>query len=210
MINKVLIKYPINDSTLYCKKPRILFNLNNTKLTTIYIKLNNNNGVFNFISTKNPENFSAIAFKNNDNICFIPDYVCEGENIVSIRACIDGEFSNEQEIKFYYEKPTLAINNELEPITANNYKKLFIMTKETLKAYNRDIEELNNIILPVSNYNKIYMSYFSKLNDNLYNLNKWINDNYPGLNRIYNKKILSYAPISKEIYNSILQMIISI
>ena len=54
------------------------------------------------------------------------------------------------------------------------------------------------------------MSYFSKLNDNLYNLNKWINDNYPGLNRIYNKKILSYAPISKEIYNSILQMIISI
>lgn len=210
MTNRVLIKYPLNDSILYCNKPRILFNLNNTELATIYIKLNNDAGVFNFTSSKNPENFSSIAFKENDNICFIPDFISEGENIISIRACIDGEFGYEQEVKFYYTKPTLIINNNTELITANKYKKLFVMAKETLKAYGRDLEELNNIVLPVANFNKIYMRYFSKLNDNLYELNKWINENYPGLNRIYNKKILSYAPISKEIYNSILQMIISI
>lgn len=207
MLNQIKYIAPLNDSIIYCNKPRILFNLNNNKKCIVYITVKNDNGIFNYTSTRNPQNFSSIVFDKFSNITFIPDNIAIGENYITIRLYDNEDFNSDVSIVFIYKEPLIEINNKTTPITSSEYKKLWIMARDTLKAYGKDTSELDNIVLPVANYTKIYKSYFSRINNNLYDLNKWINDNYPGLNRIYTKEIIAYNNISKKIYNSILTMI---
>jgi hypothetical protein len=81
------------------------------------------------------------------------------------------------------------------------------MTNDTLKAYSKSEVVID---LPTANVSKIYKNYFSIINNNLYDLNKWINDNYPGLNRIYIKDIIGSVKITKKIYNNLLNFIIDL
>lgn len=206
-INKIKYFAPVEGSVIYCSSPRILFNINNKNTCIVYVTIKNDNGIFNYTSTRNPKNFSSITYSDFTNAVFIPDNIAPGENHVTIRAFDNEDFSEDVSVIFTYKDSLIEINNKTEIITSDKYKKLWTMTKNTLKAYNQDTDEIDNIVLPTANHTKIYKSYFSRINDNLYNLNKWINDNYPGLNRIYSKEIIAFNSISKKIYNSILTMI---
>lgn len=207
-LEPVTLVAPINDSILYCKAPRILFNLNDgTGNLIIYISLTNDNGIYNYTSTRNPELFSALAFKAYDKVTFTPKDVCVGENKISIRVYDNESFSSEQDFIFTYKECLLAINDDLEIISALKFKYLYIMTNDTLKAYSNDPLDMS---LPGSNATKIYRNYFSSVNKALYDLNKWINDTYPGLNRIYTKDIIGTVKITKKIYNNLLNLIIDL
>jgi hypothetical protein len=206
VLEPVTLVAPINNSTLYCKDARILFNLNDGNgLIIIYVTVSNNTGVFNYTSTRNPELFSAIAFKPFDKVSFVSQDICEGENVVSIRTYGDESFSSEKTFMFNYKESLLAVNEDTEAITAPKFKSLLLMTNDTLKAYNRTPIDMDN---PSSNESKIYKNYFSFINNSLYDLNNWININYPGLNRIRTKSLIGINAISKKIYNNLLNFII--
>ena len=207
MTKAILYRAPLNNSVLYCRKPRILFNINNEKNSIIYIKLKNSQGIFNYTSSKNPELFSAVSFNNNENIVFIPEDTVEGENYLYIRVLCEDEFSREYKTCYIYKKPLLNEMDNTIKITADIYKKIMQMTLETLKAYNWDTDKVDNIVSPVADKIKIYKSYFSRINDSLYDLNTWINENYPGLNRYYDKELIAFSPIKLKIYNSIIKLI---
>lgn len=197
---------PICNSTVYCKTPRILFKLNDGDgLLVIYITITNNKGIFNYTSTRNPELFSALAFKAYDNVAFYSNDIDVGENKVAIRIYDNNSFSHEESFVFNYQESPLAINNELELITAARIKLLIDMTNNTLKAYGRQTVDIN---IPISNESKIYRNYFSTLNNALYDLNDFINTNYHGLNRIKTKDIIGVIPIYKKIYTNILNYIL--
>jgi hypothetical protein len=207
-LEPVTLIAPINNSTLYCKNPRILFNLNDgNKLLIIYITLSNSKGIYTYTSTSNPDLFSALAFKPFDKVAFIPNDIAIGENKISIRTYEDGSFSSEQSFIFNYKECLLSIQNTTESISSQNFKYLLMMTNDTLKAYNKT---QINMVLPVSNQSKIYRSFFSTINNSLYDLSNWINDSYPGLNRIKSKDIIGLSLIYKKFYNNLLNFIIDL
>lgn len=208
VLEPVSLIAPINNSTVYCKNPRVLFNLNaGNDSIIIYITLTNANGVYNYTSTRNPDLFSAISFKAYDHVAFASNDICEGENFISIRAYDNEYFSSEQSFLFNYKEPLLAINNETELISATKFKHLLIMANDTLRAYNKTPIDMDN---PSSNESKIYRNYFSQINNNMYELSDWINVNYSGLNRIKTKNIIGIIKITKNIYNNLLNFIINL
>jgi hypothetical protein len=207
-LEPVTLVAPIDNSTLYCKSPRILFDLNDgVDNLIIYISLENDIGIYNYTSTRNPELFSALAFKAYDKVAFTPKDVCVGTNKITIRVYDNESFSSEQSFIFNYKEPLLAVNNDQTLINALHFKYLVIMTNDTLKAYSKSEVVID---LPTANVSKIYKNYFSIINNNLYDLKKWINDNYPGLNRIYIKDIIGSVKITKKIYNNLLNFIIDL
>lgn len=204
-LEPVTLVAPINNSTIYCKNPRILFNLNDgNDLLIIYITLTNDRGVFNYTSARNPELFSATAFNSFDKIVFTPSDVYIGINKVEIRVYDNNTFSSERSFVFNYKESLLAINEETESISVTKFRYLYTMTNDTLKAYNMDPIE---ITMPVSNESKILKNYFIAINNILYDLNKMINETYPGLNRTKIKDIISVTKITKKIYNNLLNFI---
>lgn len=206
-IDKPLITAPKHESIVYTKVPRILIDINNADndLLIAYVSLRNDKGIFNYTSSKNPELFSAISFKHNSSFCFIPKDVIEGENKISVRLYDNKNFSEETVIVFNYKEPLLnKVNVDDQLITASNYKLLVNMANETLKAYNKEILD---VTLPIANERKIYKNYFSEINNKMYDLNNWINENYPGLNRIRTKRLITNTIISRDIFNDLLSYI---
>ena len=206
-IDSATIVAPINNSTLYTEKPRILFktNYSDNELIIPYITIKNKNGIFVYTSTRNPDMFSCIVKKADSNFVFIPNNIAEGENQINIRL-YDGEyFSNETSIVFNYIPCLISAVNSETKITANLYKNLVTMTNHTLIAYNKDSL---SITIPLPNENKIYRRYFSEINNKLYDMNNWINENYPGLNRYREYKIINIDIIRSDMFNSLLQYIL--
>lgn len=195
---------PINNAILYTEKPRILFELvTEDYFSIIYIAIKNNNGIFVYTSSKNPELFSSINFSGRSKIVFTPEKLDLGNNTIIIYVYNNGEFSSQKEINIIYETPLLDLNQETEIISAEKYNKLLIMSNNTLEAYTKEKLKLEPVI---ANKTLILRKYFSKINDALFDLNNWINVNYPGLNRINEKQIIRKT-ISKNMYNNILNLI---
>lgn len=204
MLEKAAIIAPINNSILYSKEPRILFKTNNidSEFVIPYITLKNESGIFTFTSTRNPDMFNTVSIKGNSSIVFIPKNIIEGENEISIRLYDGKYFSEENVITYIYKIPTITIvpSNTIR-ITSSLYKELLTMTNNTLKAYDKDLLEIST---PISNESKIYKNYFSEINNKLYDLTNWINENYSGLNRYREKKIINIGLIKSSMLNDLL------
>lgn len=204
MLEKAAIIAPINNSILYSKEPRILFKTNNidSEFVIPYITLKNESGIFTFTSTRNPDMFNTVSIKGNSSIVFIPKNIIEGENEISIRLYDGKYFSEENVITYIYKIPTISIvpSNTIR-ITSSLYKELLTMTNNTLKAYGKDSLEIST---PISNESKIYKNYFSEINNKLYDLTNWINENYSGLNRYREKKIINIGLIKSSMLNDLL------
>lgn len=204
MLEKAAIIAPINNSILYSKEPRILFKTNNidSEFVIPYITLKNESGIFTFTSTRNPDMFNTVSIKGNSSIVFIPKNIIEGENEISIRLYDGKYFSEENVITYIYKIPTISIvHSNTIRITSSLYKELLTMTNNTLKAYDKDLLEIST---PISNKSKIYKNYFSEINNKLYDLTNWINENYSGLNRYREKKIINIGLIKSSMLNDLL------
>lgn len=208
MLEPVTLIAPINNSTIYSNNPRIIFNLNDGEGSLIiYITLSNSKGIFNYTSSRNSELFSKLAYNAFDNVTFISKDIVEGENKISIRVYDNIAFTSEKDFAFIYKESLLAINDEVEAITAAKYKYLLTMTNDTLTAYGKPIITID---LPIANESKLYKNYFNVINNSLYDLNNWININYPGLNKIKTKQLIGLSPFDKKTYNNILNLIVDI
>lgn len=210
MNKQLTIDYPVDESILYMKEPRILMTLPDDikkENAIIYITLDNESGVYNYTSIKNAKYFSAIAFKANRKIAFYSPDMVEGRNRFYISVYHDTRFSEESIIDIVYVKPKLTISNIPVPASADNYKMLLDMANSTLIAYG---QEQLDIQLPIANETKIDRKYFSKINNKLYYLNNWINDTYPGLARLKEKKIISFKCMSLDIWNALLDLVLNL
>lgn len=198
---------PINNSIIYTDKPRIIFTTNDSDRNILipYITIKNNIGVFVYTSTRNPEMFSSLSFKKYSHITFIPNNLAEGENIISIRLYNGKRFSIQSAINITYIKPLINEVNNNTKITANLYKDLITMCNDTLIAYGKD---KINVTIPIKNENKIYRNYFSEVNNKLYDLRNYLNENYPGLNRYKEKQIIKKDIIKADLFNDLLDYIL--
>lgn len=198
---------PINNSIIYTDKPRIIFTTNDSDRNILipYITIKNNIGVFVYTSTRNPEMFSSLSFKKYSHITFIPNNLAEGENLISIRLYNGKRFSIQSAINITYIKPLINEVNNNTKITANLYKDLITMCNATLIAYDKDKV---NITIPIKNESKIYRNYFSEVNNKLYDLRNYLNENYPGLNRYKEKQIIKKDIIKADLFNDLLDYIL--
>ena len=198
---------PINNSIIYTDKPRIIFTTNDSDRNILipYITIKNNIGVFVYTSTRNPEMFSSLSFKKYSHITFIPNNLAEGENLISIRLYNGKRFSIQSAINITYIKPLINEVNNNTKITANLYKDLITMCNATLIAYDKDKV---NITIPIKNESKIYRNYFSEVNNKLYDLRNYLNENYPGLNIYKEKQIIKKDIIKADLFNDLLDYIL--
>ena len=197
---------PINNSIIYDLKPRILVELDSNSTSVIYATLINSKGTFKYSSRSNPELFSKIAFNKAVNFCFTPLDTCYGLNKLYIKYQCNEKYSEYKTLTFNINTIELDTDNNL--ITTDLYSRLVEITNNILIAYKRPSL---SITLPTINESKIYSNYFSIIINALYEVNDYINNNYPGMNRYKIKPFLkSKIKISKSILDSIIDLILNL
>lgn len=200
------IELPINNSTIYDLTPRILIDLSIDNVSVIYVTLINSKGVFKYSSRSNPELFSKTAFNKATKFCFTPLDTCFGLNKIYIKYQCNEKFSEYKTLTFNINSIELDIESSL--ITTDLYSRLVEVTNDILYAYNRPSLD---VTLPIKNKTKIYSNYFSIIINALYEVNDYINNNYPGMNRYKVKPFLkNKIKISKSIFDIIIDLILNL
>lgn len=201
----VQIVYPSNK--VYDAQPRILFNtkgdVNNDSVTIVVTQ---NGEVFN--SATSTSMFNKTSFSpNGDKGVFIPKALREGINTLTFKVFDGYEYSSETTVNITYQLPLLneiGENNDVL-ISKNVYDKLVTMINDSRAAYGIDRTAFNEV---TSNNTFVLSTEFNKLYNAISDVNSYINNNYPGLNRSKTKPNISKNNlISKQVHNSILDVI---
>lgn len=206
--NAPQIIYP--SSKIYDAKPRILFQTNGDKNNdSLSIVVTHNGEVFN--SATSASMFNKTSFDaSGDHGVFIPKILKEGINTLKFKAFDGYQYSPEVTFNIEYKTPSL------NPIGANNdiliskavYDKFITMITDSRKAYGLAQSSYNSV---TSNQTFVTATDFNKLYTTILEVNSYINNNYPGLNRSKTKPNISKNNlISKEVHNSILDIIVNL
>lgn len=202
-----ILMYPV--SVIYDTTPRILLNTNgdyNGDELTIKISINGQNYNSATSSAFNKSSYNA----DKDKIVFIPPTLNIGVNTFTIKTNDGYQDSNESTFIINCATPLLNTISDTADvfITPATYISLSSMVSNTRIAYGLTIFNAENMI---SKESFVTASSFNALYENIIQVNNWINNNYPGKNRVKTKPLIAKSNlIGKNIHNGILEVITNI
>ena len=191
-------------SKIHSKKPRILLRMGKEDFNMdMHLIVTQNGKTYN--SKDDSSLFNKSYYSSREYASFIPKYdLTPGNNTFKIASSTSLLESNAITITVTYEKEDVSkISNNTTKITSEYFNKLNVLTNNTLRAYNKEVSNIEFAKKDLIRYREI-----STLYNNLFNLNNYINTNFKGLSRNYTQTtLLKGSSISKNIPNTMIDII---
>lgn len=199
------IIYP--SSKVYDDQPRILFETKGDKNNdSLNVVVTYNGQIYN--SATSASMFNKTSFDaNGDKGVFIPPKLNEGINTFKFKVYDGYQYSAEATFNVEYKLPSLTqIGTNTDVIFSKIvYDKFITMIQDSRKAYGLVSSSYETV---VSGQTFVKATEINKMYNSILDVNSFINNNYPGLNRSKTKPNISKNNlISKQVHNSILDII---